>query len=35
MLPDGVARAQFAEELNPISKAVYDILRAKVMPAPK
>ena len=24
-----------AEELNPVSKAVYDILHAKLMPAPK
>ena len=35
MSPDGVVRAQFAEELSPVSRAVYDILHTKLMPAPK
>lgn len=32
MTPDGVVRAQFIEELKPISKSAYDILHARLLP---
>ncbi|MEP7083461.1 MAG: hypothetical protein ABI854_01895 [Betaproteobacteria bacterium] len=32
MTPDGVVRAQFVEELKPISKAAYDILHSRLLP---
>ena len=32
MTPDGVVRAQFVEELKPITKAAYDILHSRLLP---
>ena len=33
--PDGIVRVLFDEELKPISKAAYDILRGKLIADPK